>query len=149
MILKWLVLLSIVVNITGSELNDIRDEFHHIDSDDKLNRFIERYENSIFRKSKPYVATAVMQKAKYTFFPHCKFQYFNRGKKQLESYIDKYPNCIEGRYVRLLTQSEVPGILGYKTNMQSDKSFILSHINESDLPKDYQELILKNIKGIK
>ena len=90
-----------------------------------------------------------MQSAKYSFWPPKKLKHFNKGKKILESFILSNPENTEARYLRILVQSEVPDFLGYNKEINTDIKFVKLKIGGSDLPKIYQNLILKNIAPIK
>lgn len=129
-------------------INSIRYEYHSLDTEKKVELFLKNYRNSSCQKSKPYMASAIMQQAQYTMFPHKKLQYFSAGKKELEDYIKNNPDDIEGRYVRLLVQSQVPMILGYKGNMQEDKKFIEKHLSTSSLPTAYQATMKRVVESL-
>ncbi|MEQ6120413.1 hypothetical protein [Reichenbachiella sp. MALMAid0571] len=128
---------------TGME--SIRTEYHNIKTEEQLDHFIDLLEEINCDKAWPYMASVIMQKAQYCILPTSKLKYFQTGKKYLETFIQQNPGSIEGRYVRLLVQSEVPGILGYNHDMVSDSRYIKEHIENSGLPKSYQKLILKNV----
>jgi|TARA_B110000908_G_C10245803_1_gene448723 hypothetical protein len=130
-------------------IQDVRRDFHTINSKEKLNTFIENYTNSECELTIPYVASAIMQSAKYSFWPPKKLKHFNKGKKILESFILSNPENTEARYLRILVQSEVPDFLGYNKEINTDIKFVKLKIGGSDLPKIYQNLILKNIAPIK
>jgi len=139
-----------LLSLLSHQLNEhcieyIRRDYHALNSEKKVRDFINRYHNTSCEKAIPYLASAMMQQAQYTIFPHKKFNYFVVGKAQLEQFIARYPNDIEGRYVRLLVQSNSPALLGYKANMKEDKTYIENYLPESDLPISYQETIKKAI----
>ncbi len=82
-----------------------------------------------------YYASAVMAEAKFKFDPFSKLSAFNNGKKILESCVSADSSLVELRYIRLAIQKNVPSILGYSSNITSDKKFLLnnvSKIKESD-----------------
>lgn len=54
-----------------------------------------------------------------------KFEYFNRGKDELDKAIGLKPLDAEIRFLRLATQVNTPGFLNYKADIKRDKSFIL------------------------
>jgi hypothetical protein len=130
-------------------MQTIRNDFHSINSEEKLEVFIESITKSECESKTPYLAYSIMQTAQYAFWPTKKLKNFNRGKKMLESFIQKNPDNIEARYVRILVQSEVPGILGYNNEIEADIQLVKKYIGNSNLPKVYQDLILKNISKIK
>lgn len=148
MILFKIVLL-VLFNYTSCEsINNVRNEYHNFTSEKSIDEFINKYSNLNCIDFKPYVASAIMQKAQYAFSPLKKLKYFNQGKKLLESFIEENPNHVEARYVRVLVQSESPSFLGYTKNIQSDINFIKSKIATSQLPISYQNLMLKNINYV-
>jgi hypothetical protein len=68
-----------------------------------------------------------------------KLEYFNRGKNELEKAVKQNPTDAEVRFLRLATQLNAPGFLGYSGETVKDKSFIiqtLSHI-DSDHANSY------------
>ncbi len=130
------------------KLDDIRHDYHQVNSEMSLNTFLENYQDDPCAQSIPYIASVIMQQAEYAKWPHKKLEYFNEGKKMLEGYIAAHPNNIEAHYVRLLVQSSVPGILGYKKEMGNDKVLILTEIEDADLPEEYKLIIIENTKKI-
>ncbi|NJB71749.1 hypothetical protein GGR42_002211 [Saonia flava] len=151
--IKYLVILmtSICANL-GSSCDDMelcRETYHKITSEQDLLDFLNVFEEADCYLAKPYKASAIMHKAAFTIFPHKKMRYFKLGKNQLEEFIKNNPSDIEGRYVRVMTQANIPSILGYKDHMEGDVLFIKNNIKHSNLPDNYKELILKNIAEIK
>lgn len=126
----------------------IRSKYHEISSKHDLEVFMEYLNEVDCKRAEPYLASAIMQKAKYAFLPTDKLKYFNRGKKMLENFIEHHPENIEARYVRALVQSEIPRFLGYKNQIKSDAEFIKTHLEQSDLPGDYKKLIALNLNKI-
>ncbi|MGL1885598.1 MAG: hypothetical protein OCD76_03695 [Reichenbachiella sp.] len=61
-----------------------------------------------------------------------KVSVFKEGAFLLESEIASYPDNVEYRFLRLATQENSPGILGYKNNLEEDKSFIIKKIESMD-----------------
>ncbi|MCB0686700.1 MAG: hypothetical protein KDC53_09245 [Saprospiraceae bacterium] len=126
----------------------MRIDFHQIANEkDNLN-FIDKYRNSAWDLNIPYLAAATMKKAEYAFSPFQKFKYFNQGKKELELYIQKKPECVEARYIRYIVQKKIPTFLGYNKNMDTDKQYILENLAKSSIPPDYQEFINDKIKEL-
>lgn len=140
---------SLVLLNDCGQMPEIRKQYHRIQSKSELNGFIGLLEKTDCQLCEPYLASAIMQKAKYAFLPTSKLSYFKKGKNRLEEYIQLYPESVEARYVRVLVQSEIPSFLGYNGEMKSDIQFIQSRIGKSGLPEDYQKLILKNVQSIK
>lgn len=57
-----------------------------------------------------------------------KLLYFNNGKQELEQAIALRPNDAELRFLRLATQLNAPGFLGYANDIEADKKLILQAI---------------------
>ncbi|MBK7213242.1 MAG: hypothetical protein IPH88_08130 [Bacteroidales bacterium] len=57
-----------------------------------------------------------------------KLQYFNNGKQELEQAIAMRPLDAELRFLRLATQLNAPGFLGYTNDIEADKKLILQAI---------------------
>jgi hypothetical protein len=143
------IFLSIFTNISDcSEIESVRKKYHENKNSDQLDAYIESLEKIDCTLAEPYLASSIMQKAEHSFMPTKKLKYFNSGKKRLEDFIANNPKNLEAKYVRAMVQSEIPSFLGYSNNMQDDISFIREHIKSSDLPSEYQEIILKNINSI-
>ncbi len=131
-----------------TEIEKVRIEFHKIDSKESLYLFLNYFEGVKCDELEPYIASAIMSKAKHTYLPLKKMRYFDEGKKRLEVFIKKHPDHIEARYVRVLIQSEIPKFLNYHENLKKDITFIVNNISQSGLPIDYQNVLLNKIKEI-
>ena len=75
-----------------------------------------------------YRAAAIMSLAKFTSFPTDKLRYFYRGKSEIELAIEKMPDNVELRFLRLAIQDYIPGFLFYN-NQTEDLAFLLNHID--------------------
>lgn len=67
---------------------------------------------------------------------------FNLGKECIENAVAAQPNHVEIRLVRLLIQYNAPALLGYRSNIEMDKEFILNHFSKAspDLKKYIQNI---------
>jgi len=135
-------------NINCDTMQEVRDDFHQIDTEDLLKTFLKKHENSSCSEATPYVAAATMRMAEYCLWPGSKLSYFSEGKTQLESYIEQNNSCIEGHYVRALVQSQLPSFLGYYSSIQADCDFVKDNISTSGLPQNFQETVLAEINLI-
>lgn len=79
-----------------------------------------------------YKGSATMMMAKYVFNPFSKMSYFNKGKNILEKAINTEKNNVELRFIRYCVQTNIPFFLGYKTDIKSDKEFILASLKRLD-----------------
>ena len=132
------------VNNDCTDMNTIRKAYHEVVSEKDLNNFIKLLESRTCEEIEPYIASSIMQKSEHAFITK-KMKYFKEGKERLESFITKNPNNVEAKYIRYLIQKEIPSFLNYKENIAQDSLFIVENISSSNLPMDYQKLILKNI----
>lgn len=93
---------------------------------------MERTEN--FTEKQPvlfgYKGAAHMLMAKYVGNPFSKMSHFNKGKKIFTAAIEEDRENIELRFLRYAVQSEAPGFLGYRDNIQEDKAMILAKLND-------------------
>lgn len=60
-----------------------------------------------------------------------KMSFFNDGKELLEKSIDMDHDNMELRFLRLTIQTHMPSFLGYSENKESDKAFVLNHLEET------------------
>jgi hypothetical protein len=131
------------------ELNECRNDYHNINSEIKLEAFLKKYEKSDCKTLTPYLASATMMKAEYVLNPLKKLSYFNKGKNTLEAFIKKNPSSVDARYVRIMTQNNIPKFLNYSSEMKNDIKFVKANISKSDIPQEMINTILKNINNLK
>nr|WP_199162757.1 hypothetical protein [Elizabethkingia sp. ASV34] len=62
--------------------------------------------------------------AKHAVNPISKLKTFNKGKRKIEQAVQKEPENIEIRFIRLSVQKHAPSFLGYNKNIKEDLSFI-------------------------
>lgn len=124
----------------------VRTDFHEIKTERDLKKYIQRLKVINCEQAEPYLASAIMQKAKYALLPTKQLKNFNEGKNILENYIETHPNDIEAKYVRLLVQRNIPAILGYRKHVNSDLAFVKLNIDNADLPDEYKKVIKNNIE---
>ncbi len=75
-----------------------------------------------------YKAASLTVKAKHEDKIKDKKTYFKEGALLLEYIIEKNPNNIELRLIRLSIQENSPKLLKYHTNIDGDKTFIYSQL---------------------
>ncbi len=132
-----------------NDINQLRNDYNSINSEEKLEQFIKKYKSYSCDKSIPYLASATMMRAQYAFSPIRKLNYFNDGKAKLEKYIMKNPASIDARYVRIMIQGTIPAFLNYNSDLKKDIRFVKENIDRSDLSFDIKNTILKNINNLK
>lgn len=75
-----------------------------------------------------YKAAAIALKSRFEKPVKSKKHLFLKAKALLEKQIERDPNEIELRLIRLSIQESVPKILKYKQNIEEDKDFIYKNI---------------------
>lgn len=131
------------------ELKIVRGYFLKEVNKKQLLQMIKICEQSDCKLTIPYHAAATMKRAEFEWSPIRKLKSFRMGKEMLDSFINKYPENIEARYIRWLTQKKAPSFLNYTKNLEEDYNYILKHIEESSVDNDYKETILQNLKKLK
>jgi len=74
-----------------------------------------------------------------------KMGFFNNGKDQLEKSIEKDPDNLELRFLRLTIQTNLPAFLGYSESKEKDKAFVLANL-ESASSEDFKTRVRGFIK---
>ena len=86
-----------------------------------------------------YRAAAEMMLAKHVANPFSKMSHFKKGKKIFSEAIEDDPSNLELRFLRFSVQSETPGFLGYKDNLEEDEKILFLNL------KKMKDLELKRI----
>lgn len=131
-------------------LEDIRQDFNKGVKDATLCRthWENLEKNAQTTVEKGYEAAYQMFMAKHTHNPIKKMRYFNSGKKLLEQQIAQDKNNTELRFIRLCIQYYIPDYLGYKSNIHSDKEFVMNNLHKMQ-DKKTKALIYKYLAGAK
>lgn len=84
--------------------------------------------------------------ANHVFSPFNKLNNFKEGKENLEKAVQKEPNSVEVRFLRLSVQKKAPSFLGYKANINEDTEFIKKnyHQIDSEVLQNYIQKLLKD-----
>ncbi len=90
-----------------------------------------------------FKAMSELMMCNHVFSPLSKLSYFNTGKKLLETAIQKDPRNIELRFFRFSTQSNVPALLNYSSNINEDKLILMNYlkINNTIADKDLYQRV--------
>ncbi|TYA52327.1 hypothetical protein [Formosa maritima] len=94
-----------------------------------------------------YKGASIALKAKFAETVKEKKEGFFDGVSYIEFAIEKEPNAIEPRFVRIGIQENSPKILKYKDNIDEDKLFLLkqyNNISSTDLKKHVKDYILQS-----
>ena len=79
-----------------------------------------------------YKASATMMMAQYVFSPITKLSRFNQGKSALDALIHSNPADLELRYLRLINQMNAPRFLNYRSEIITDKDYLVQHLSKTD-----------------
>lgn len=145
-------LLFVLVSYVGFaqtlNLHDVRKDFNKGVQDAKLcKKYLSLLqENAKSPLEKGYEAAFHMFMAKHTSNPFKKMSYFNGGKKLLEKQIKSDPNNTELRFIRLCIQYYIPDYLGYKSNIEEDKNFLVANLHKLSDERT-KDIIYKYLKG--
>lgn len=145
-----LVFVFILVTAEAQSINlhEVRNDFNKGVKDESLcKKYLQALKaNAKTPLEKGYEAAFNMFMAKHTNNPIKKMGYFKDGKKILESQIKLEPNNTELRFIRLCIQYHIPDFLGYKSNIEEDKDFLVANLYklQDDKTKD---VIFKYLKG--
>ncbi len=69
--------------------------------------------------------------AKHSTNPIAQYSYFSKGKKALDEAVRKDPKNLEIRFMRFMSQDQAPAALGYRSDLDSDRKFILSEVKRT------------------
>lgn len=89
-----------------------------------------------------YTGATKMIMAKHVFNPISKLNYFNAGKKMLNTAISKDNNNVELVFLRYATQVSAPPILGYNNHIETDKKQILKGLNTDEIDETLAKTII-------
>jgi len=131
------------------EIEEVRNSFFNVDSEEELAVYLNLCKESTCQESEYYLAVATMWQAEYTYWPNKKYSYFNEGREMLEDLIKKNPQNVELRFLRYIVQSSCPPFLGYTGDIESDMLHIQQNIKKANFPTDHKDMILKTIDFIK
>ncbi len=142
----FLILLSVLTFTWSGDVDGLLEAFHRIDSEKDLLNFEAQLGSTEIPEAPAFAACIEMMKAEHTINPISKLNHFSNGRDQLDIYIDANPDCIVGRYLRLMAQKETPSFLGYKGEIEADESYIRTHLDKSLISVKSKELIEKNLQ---
>lgn len=135
-------ILTFNVFASNVDVLSIRRKFYaSVDNYNIAKKFLKELQSEA-KKNSPivvgYHAALTMTMAKHTYNPYSKFKYFIDGKNMLENIIAQNEENFELRLIRFAIQTNVPSFLGYNSNVNDDKLFLLKNINtlNKNVPSD-------------
>ena len=96
---------------------------------------------------KGYEGCFYFMKCKFINSPIDKLIYFKKGKKLLETAIEKDPKSVELRFLRYSIQKNLPKFLLYNHNLEKDLNFVNENIKTIN-DKEVQKFIINSLKSI-
>ena len=152
--MRKLTLFLFVLAVTpafSADMAKVRDLFAKISIDQTSCKSLISLTKSYSLSNEPllyaYYAAAEMALANHTSWPSAKLAHFNSGKSKLEAAIKKYPNDAEMRYIRYCVQQGCPFFLGYSSDKQADKKFVLDHIDQTDWTAAYRKKVREHLNA--
>lgn len=142
--MKFLVLLLLFTGLNpGSEpkVTELRALYFRSATDkaaaDKLLALVSATKEKALPVLICYKGVAELMQAKYGMNPVAKLRRFKTGKMWIEKALKEDPDHGEMRFLRFSIQTNLPAFLGYNEQIDVDKKFLLSKVN------DFKDLDLK------
>jgi hypothetical protein len=149
--MKFLIVLIMAIgfSISSVDLDVIRDAYKEASNDktkvDALNRLLLSVTKEDEAVLVAYKGASTVLNARYSKILLDKKKMFIEGVSYIEHAIDKVPDEVELRFIRISIQENTPKFLKYKDNIEEDKQLILTQfnsINSSSLKNHIQDYIL-------
>lgn len=125
-------------------LTEVRDLFAQASPDkescEKLLVLLEPYNEHNNPTFLGYKAVGTMLMAKHSFNPFKKMSYFKKGRQMLDKAVNADPDNIELRFLRFASQTESPGFLGYRGEVEEDKKFLIAALPHTSDPRIVKEV---------
>lgn len=149
MLFVFLIFLQLSTNAQSVKRCDIRNEFQNCNDEEQTGKLASKLES--IKNPEPihigYRGAITASKARFSNNPFKKYSYCKSGLAELNAAIEKTPNDVELRYLRLVIQSNVPSFLGMNDKISEDKSKILAvwHLEKDEnLKKMIAAFLLKS-----
>lgn len=94
-----------------------------------------------------FKAMSEFMQSKHLLNPISRIRHFNRGRKLLENALLKDKNSPELLLFRFITQSNVPAILNYNSNLNADKLDLITYLKKTGLHNDGDAELHRRIKN--
>ncbi|WP_456439655.1 hypothetical protein [Psychroserpens sp.] len=151
--MKFLNVLILVlsINVLTIDINTVRNAYKEAAQDNTKIEAFSKLLSNISKKDDialvAYKGASITLLAKGEKKIKDKKNRFVEGVSYVEYAIEKAPNDIEVRFIRLGIQENTPKILKYKKNIEEDKLFLLKQfkdINSSNLRNHIKDYILQS-----
>ncbi|WP_166334204.1 hypothetical protein [Sphingobacterium chungjuense] len=149
-ILCLLLLQVCLCHAQKADLNGARKNFNQgVKNKDLCEKYHEHLQETARTPvEKGYEAAFHMFMAKHTANPIKKMSYFKNAKSMLEDLIEANPQEVELRFIRLCIQYYSPKYLGYHSEVENDKTFVMNNLHKMS-DKHAKQLIYNYLDGAK
>lgn len=148
--MRFLLLWLLLVNVSDADLSSYRKLMDQsLNDEDTADRFYEKMKTIKEDREPILVGFRAMSEfllCKHTINPLKQLNHFNKGKKLLENAIKREPLDPELLYFRFTTQSNVPAILKYKTNISEDKLNLIRYLKSGPVKSGDDKILHGRIK---
>jgi ribosomal protein S20 len=126
--MKAVIFLLCSISLLGIDISELREKYPEAHTDKALTNNLNEKLATISIANEPkmvaYKGAVLTLMAKHAKAIKEKKMYFKEGVQFLESAVDKAPNDLEIRYLRLSVQEHAPKLVKYSSNIEEDKRFI-------------------------
>lgn len=130
-----------------NDLKSLRDDYVRALKDvdvveEVYERFLEVEEPSAKILAYRGALEAIMTKTTWNFFK--KLDYLKKSEKSFAQAVEKAPESVEVRFMRMAVQYEIPSYLGFSDDIPADRDFIVDNIHRFD-PQGLDDFTLNRI----
>lgn len=148
--MKGMLLVLLFFNFALPDLNACREMLDHAVEDKALAlKFYKRLKVVDDRAQPVMVGFRAMSEflmCKHLLNPFSRLSHFNKGKSLLESAIKEDGGNVELLFFRLCTQSNVPALLNYNSNIEGDKQALINYLLKYNQKVQPDPVLYKRIK---
>jgi len=132
---------SFLLMAQNKDIELIRKNYQKSVTDKKLcKEMLQKFENEENNGTKlAYFGALQSIWAKHANNPIEKLKYFKKGTKNIDQSIRQQPDNLEARLIRYSIQTQSPGFLGYRSNIEEDKKLLQSG------KKNIEDTVLKEM----
>jgi hypothetical protein len=144
------VVFVIMVALRQTDVSVLRKYFYASATDKEMSAEFLKLTNGMSLDGRPmflgFRAMALMLACNHEQNPFAKLNLFKEGKKLLEMAIQRDPDNPELIFFRFSTQTNIPPILGYRSNISSDKVELINYLKEDTKAKKSDQVLYNKIK---
>ncbi len=148
--MKGALLLLLFFNFALPDLNTCRDMLDHaVDDKAQALKFYKRLKVVDDGEQPVMVGFRAMSEflmCKHLLNPFSRLSHFNKGKALLERAVKEDEGNVELLFFRLCTQTNVPAVLNYNSNIEGDKQALISYLLKHNQKVQPDPVLYKRIK---